>query len=186
MRRVLACSLICAVAVVAAGCANSRSILYSGYSVGSLGTRHVISDTAASDDVQLQLARWVTDIARRGREHPSQRFANLSVRQVRERLGAAAAHYRFTVERLRFFHPRQLEPLVILQTRHYLALARAIPAIERSLNPDVTGWAFEGFFLEAQDERGVPFITAHDALRGPDGYGSQWARSDQLFPFAHG
>jgi hypothetical protein len=187
MRRILACSLAGAVLVmVAAGCGSSRSILYSGVSLGSSGKKRVISDTAASADARRQLAQWVADIAHRGRADPSQRFANLTTRRFRRRLAAAASRYDFTVKRVRFYRPRQLAPLVIVQTRHYLALARAIPAIERSLNPDLTGWAFEGFFLEAQDERGVPFITVSDALRGPGGGGGQWARSDRLFPFAHG
>ena len=183
--------LAVAVAAVVAGCAGSRSILYSGESAGAGGARHVVSDSEASNDVQVQLARWVAEITRRGREDPGQHFANLSPGQFRERLDTAAARYHFTVERVALLHPREIAPLVIVQTRRYLALARAIPALDRSLNPhrgrnDSTGWAFEGFFLEAQDERGVPFIAVSDALRGPNGGGGQWARSNQLFPFPHG
>src|SRR5436853_4277200 len=91
--------LAVAVAAVAPGCAGSRSILYGGDSGGVSGVRHVVSDSEASNDVQVQLARWVAEITRRGREDPGQHFANLSARQFRERLDTAAARYNFTVER---------------------------------------------------------------------------------------
>ena len=165
------------------GCASTRSILYAGYTVGALQHRVVVSDAAANQDVHHQLARWVADIERRGREAPRPQFANLSMRNFRRRLAAAAAEYHFTVRTVQFFNPRQLAPLVVLRSRRYVALAHAIASIERSLNPQR---AFEAFFLEAQDERGVPFLTPYDALRGPSGYGGQWARSDALLPFAHG
>lgn len=88
-------------------------------------------------------------------------------------------------------HPAQAAPLVIVQTRDYLALARAVPAIDSSLDPhtghnDRTGWAYEAFFLEAQDERGIPFIAVSNFMRGAEPGGGQWARSNQLYPFAHG
>lgn len=184
-------ALSIATAGVVAGCASSRSVLYSGVSAGASGTRHVVSDTAASDDVQAQLASWVADIARRGREDPSERFANLSAQQFRRRLAAAAARYHFTVKKAQFLHPAHAAPLVIVQTRDYLALARAVPAIDSSLDPhtghnDRTGWAYEAFFLEAQDERGIPFIAVSNFMRGAEPGGGQWARSNQLYPFAHG
>jgi len=80
---------------------------------------------------------------------------------------------------------------VVVETRHYLAVARAIPKIERSLDPhtgadDRTGWAYEGFYFEARDERGVPFVIVSNAMRGPSAGGGQWARSEELFPFPHG
>jgi hypothetical protein len=105
------------------------------------------------------------------------------MKEFRRRLAAAAARYHFTAETVEFFDPRQLAPLVVLQSRHYVALAHAVGSIERSLNPQR---GFEAFFLEAQDERGVPFLSAYDTRREPSGYGAQWARSDALFPFAHG
>jgi hypothetical protein len=159
--------------------------------VGASGTRHVISATAASDDVQTQLASWVADIDHRGRDDPSERFANLPAAQFRRRLAAAAARYHFTVKKVQFLHPAQAAPLVIVQSRRYLALAHAVPAIESSLDPhtghsDQTGWAYEGFFLEAQDERGIPFIATSNFMRGAGPGGGQWARSNQLYPFTHG
>jgi hypothetical protein len=179
------------VAGLMTGCASSRSILYSGVSGPAGQSKTVVTDSAALHDARLNHAQWVTDITGRAREDPGQRFANLSTREFRLRLAKAAARYHFSVKQVQFLHPRQVAPLVIIQTRRYLAVAHAIPAIEKSLDPhtghnDQRGWAFEAFFLEAQDERGVPFIVVSNFLRGTGPGGGQWARSDQLYPFAHG
>ncbi len=152
--------------------------------------RPITAATARRDAKRIR-ARWVADIVRRGRQEPTQRFANLRASEFRRRLDAAAARYDLTVKSVRLLHPRQVAPLVIVQTHHDLALARAIPAIEKSLDPhtghnDQRGWAFEAFLFEAQDERGVPFVVIENAFRGGNGYGGQWARSEALFPFAHG
>ena len=43
-----------------------------------------------------------------------------------------------------------------------------MPAIAAALNPrlrvqdDRLGWEYEGFFFEAQDEHGVPFLAVFD------------------------
>src|SRR4051794_2794008 len=96
--------------------------------------------------------------------------------------------YGFTVKRVRFIRTRgQIAPFVIVETDRYLDFARATRAIGRSLDPltdttnNATGehfWAFPGFFFEAQDERGVPFLMTDIFPSG----GGQWARSDQLYP----
>lgn len=173
------------------GCGGSRSILYSGVSGDLSGHKTVITDAAASHDGQAVRAQWVAEIMRRARQDPSERFANLSARELRGRLAELATRYHFTVKQIQLLHPRQVAPLLIIQTRRYLAFAHAVPAIEKSLDPhlghdDRTGWAFEGFFLEAQDERGVPFLAVSNFMRGSGPGGGQWARSDQLYPFAHG
>jgi hypothetical protein len=177
------------VVVVAAACGGSRrSILYRGVA-SRPGPRFTVSDANARRDAGSMRARWLTDVGRRGHEDAT-RFSNLPVQRFLSRLREAAARYHFTVERVELLRPRQLAPLVIVQTRNYLGLARAIRPIESALDPhrggnDLTGWAFEGIFLEAQDERGVPFLAVENALRGPHAYGGQWARSEELFPFPH-
>ena len=179
-----------AVAVVVAGCgASSRSILYSGDSFGaSSSPPHVVTDAEAVRAGRTVRAFWLSNLAS-GELGPA---GNLSPREFRSRLAQAASRYGFTVKRVRFIHTRgQIAPLVIVETRSYLAFARATPAIVKSLDPltdkknNVTGenfWTFPGFFLEAKDERGQPFLIAHDFPSG----GGQWARSDQLYPYAHG
>jgi hypothetical protein len=63
-------------------------------------------------------------------------------------------------------------------------------AIRRLLDPqksggeDWQGWAYEGFFLGAQDERGEPFLAVFNFER--EHGGGQRARSEDLFPYQHG
>ena len=179
-----------ALAVVVGGCGNSRSILYKGISPAG-GPRMVISDSAAVRDGKTIRKQWLADIARAGREDPKTRFRNLSASRLRSRLAAAAERYDFTVKRVHVFRPRQFAPLVIVQTHHYLALARVFGSIlTKSLDPFSNRrrpkTAFEAFFFEAQDERGVPFIVLSNALRGPHAHGGEWARSEELYPAPHG
>ena len=91
----------------------------------------------------------------------------LTRHQFRRRLAAAAARYHFAVKRVWFVHAPALAPAVIVETRQYFALARAIHRFMPSLCPG--GCA--NVFFEAQDERGVPFIAGN------------WLRSDWLDPY---
>jgi len=94
--------------------------------------------------------------------------------------------------RVELLDPRQLAPVVIVRTTHYVELANATASILRHIDPKVrtnddrTGWRYEGFFFEAQDEHGVPFLGVFNFWRGAGAGGGQWARSEQLFPFNHG
>jgi len=181
-------ALTIALAAAVAGCANSRSILYKGVVTGG-GSRLVISDAAAVRAGWVNRKQWLADIARAGRDDPRPRFHNLSASQFRGRLAAAAVRFGFTVKTVEFLHPRQFAPLVIVQSRHYLAMAHAWLAIFKSIDPlrrhVRPKETFEAVFFEAQDERGVPFIiTSYDA-RGRAG-GGMWARSEELYPGPHG
>ena len=111
---------------------------------------------------------------------------------LRRRLDAAARRNDFEVASLRLLRPRGLAPRIVARTKHYVELAHAAPRILRRLDPKVatgddrSGWRYEGFYFEADDEHGVPFLLVFNFLRGPHAGGGQWARSDALFPFAHG
>jgi hypothetical protein len=177
-------------ASLVAGSAGGRSILYEG--IAPLGgPRIVISDAGAVRDVNGIRRRWLAEIASRGRRFPQRRFPNLSARAVRARVQASAARARFSVERMRFLHPRQVALVVVVQTRHYLAAAHAFGPLLVSLEQPYgrrgrRTLAFEGWFLEAQDERGIPFAVLSGVARGPHAGGGQWARSEELYPAPHG
>ena len=179
-----------ALATLVTACGSSRSILYRGVAPAG-GPRRVISDAEAVRDGKAIRKRWLADIARSGREYPKPRFHNLSASKLRARLAAAAARYRFTVKSVQLLHPRQIAPLVIVQTRQYLAMAHAFGTIlyksldplRRHVRPKET---FEAFFFEAQDERGVPFIIVSYDARGRGAGGGMWARSEELYPGPHG
>jgi len=172
-------------AVVLAGCGDSRSILYSGVS-GSLRNvpPEVVTDAEAIRAGRTVPAFWLSNLGS-GKLGP---ISSLSRRDFRSRLARAAARYGFTVKRVRFIETRgQIAPFVIVETDRYLAFARMTRTIIRSLDPltdktnNITGerfWSFPGFFLEARDERGVPFLIVDNFPTG----GGEWARSDQLFP----
>jgi hypothetical protein len=51
---------------------------------------------------------------------------------------------------------------------------------------DAAGWAYEGFYFQADDERRVPFLIVSNFWRGPNGGGGQFARSERLYPYPHG
>jgi hypothetical protein len=176
-----------AACLMVAGCASSSSVLYSGVSLNGTGKGTVITDAAAVRDAKGIRSHWLGETGRRS----SQRFPGLPEAEFRRRLAAASARYHFTVETAQFRHAGQATPLVVLRTDRYVALARAIPAIEQSLDPhkkareDWLGWTFRGFYLEAQDERGVPFVVVNNVIGLRSAAGGQWARSDPLFPFIH-
>ena len=179
------------VAAFTSGCGNHRSVLDEGVRVGSSGHIHRVGVAEAIKDVGRARAEWVREITSRARADPQQPFANLPVPVFRARLAALSRRYDFEVTSIQLRHPRQLAPNIVVRTRHYVELARATPAIVRQLDPkartndDRTGWRYEGFFFEADDEHGVPFLAAFNFWRGPGGGGGQWARSERLYPFAH-
>jgi hypothetical protein len=185
-------ALVLGAAALAAGCSSGsdRSVLHQGISPGSSGTVVVISDHQASRAGRTTRSSWRSELAKRAREHPDQRFDNPSRSELRQRLRELAGDHGFTVISARVLRPRQDAPMVVVETMHYGELARSTPSILRALNPkdpggDGEGWHYEGFYWEARDERGVPFLVASTLTRGQV-EGRQWARSEALFPFSHG
>jgi hypothetical protein len=176
---------VAVVAVVVIGRGDHRSVLYSGVS-SPLGTHtSIVTDAAATQDGRTIRADW---LARLGNFGPTGEAGAVTPQQFHSRLTRAADQYGFVVKRVELTHRSVVAPLVVVQTARYIDFARAIPAIESSLDPhsagdDRRGWAFRGFFLEAQDERGVPFAIVNNFEPGG---GGQWARADELYPFPHG
>jgi hypothetical protein len=109
-----------------------------------------------------------------------------------ERLQEAAARWRFDVVSLRVYRPLRAAPFVVVRADDEARLSAATPAIMRAIDPkrrtndDRTGWTYEGFFFEARDRHGVPFLVVYNAERGPHAGGGQWAASERLFPYPHG
>ncbi len=191
MRRVVLGALVTVSVLSAAACGgSSRAILYAGITPGTSGHRIYISDATARAHGTADLARWKASLRADVRRAPEKRFHNLPPRDFLARFHSAAARYGFTITSVRFYKPRQLAPYVRVETTHYLRLARAMATIEQAINPhggrsDLKGWSYEGFYFQADDERGIPFIITSTLTRGQVA-GSQWARSEQLYPFSHG
>jgi hypothetical protein len=121
-----------------------------------------------------------------------QRFPSPSAAVFRKRLATASRRWQFRVLDARYLHPLQGAPLVVVQTAHPYVLARHATAIQRFLDPvkasarfQLGAWTYEGFYFEAEDAHNIPAFALANAFRGT-GLGSQWARSERLYPFGHG
>src|SRR5712692_642634 len=184
-RRVLFLLPLC---VLLASCGGHRSVLDAGVSSWQ-HTPHRVSPQEAARNPRTAFAEWRREVQARGRSAPGRRFHNLPPSELRRRLAALAKAQDFTIVRVEFLRPRELAPVVVVRTKHYLELARTTGSILRQIDPKVrtnddrTGWRYEGFFFEAEDEHGIPFLGAFNFWRGPHAGGGQWARSDPLFPF---
>jgi hypothetical protein len=119
-------------------------------------------------------------------------FKNLAWSTLLDRLRIQAVRKNFAVVSVQLLRPRQLAPLVVVKAVDKHAFVAATPALLKSIDPkrstgdDRTGWAYEGFLLEAVDSSGVPFLVVFNHWRGPHAGGGQWASDPALFPFAHG
>ena len=137
-------------------------------------------------------AEWSAAVRAGAARDPQQRFSNPSIGVLRRRLEGVERRYDVRLRQLYVMWPRQQAPYVVVSTNHPAALARAVPAIMRTLDPkrptgdDRTGWAYEGFFLEALDAGGKPFLVVFNHWRGSHAGGGQWAAAKELLPFPHG
>lgn len=135
---------------------------------------------------------WQHVLSANASDDSSAHFDNLTEDEFLARLRDAANQYGFRVVEAHWLEPLQAAPLVVVQAQHPVRFAQETPAILRTLDPhapigeDWEGWAFEGFFFEARDSDGVPFLAIFNHLRGSDRGGGQWARSEGLYPFPHG
>jgi hypothetical protein len=147
------------------------------------------SATASAEKIVRQ---WRGDLRNAALDDPKTTFANPPRYVLLARLRRAAAQHTFDVVRVEILHPSQSAPLVVIRTENKMRLVRAVPAIWRVLDPkantgdDRTGWAYEGFLLEALDSRDVPFFIIFNHWRGAHAGGGQWATAERFLPFAHG
>lgn len=171
MKNAVALCIVCSVAL--AGCGSGRSL----------------TDATARRDARMFHAQWLGMIEHSG--PAGQRFRHVSEREFRRQLAVAAGRYGFTVEKVAFRHAGRVTPLVLVESRRSVAFAHSVRDIEMSLDPhrghsDLRGWRFRAFFFEAEDGRGVPFLSVSNVVDAASVSGGQWARSDALYPFLHG
>lgn len=182
-------TMLCCLAALAAGCSDhstGRSLLQSeGPKVAFRPVVHRVSDEEAATRARQARASWIRDLRGAAREYPGIRFRSPNRETLVSRLRREARVHGFDVVSVRMLRPRQLAPLVVVRTTHHLSLSRATAAILQRLNPERDyDPDYEGFYLEAQDGRGVPFFSAFSVRRGRD-EGGLWARSEPLYPLAH-
>jgi hypothetical protein len=161
-------------------------------SAWSSATASVAAARPPTATVATILTTWWSDLRIGAIVDPNQRFPNPSPQTLISRLRVASRRYHFTVVVVEIAHPRQAAPLVIVKTADKRALATSTGEILRLIDPrtpardDRRGWAYEGFFFEARDRHGVPFLIVHNDWRGPHAGGGQWASNPTLYPAPHG
>jgi hypothetical protein len=172
-------------------CSGKSSVLTAGYERLGGKTRSPNAEKAKAQAAMTERA-WEHEIQSRARRYPKKRFSNPSEDQLMGDLRALAKKHDFELVSARLLMPQQVAPKIVVRTKHYLDLAHATPAILRRIDPrtatpqDSRGWKYEGFYFEAQDEHGIPFLIVFNFERGPSPGGGQWARSEPLYPYLHG
>lgn len=138
--------------------------------------------------------REITSRGRRAKQHrPPLRFLSPGRQIFLAQLRRASARYHFAVDEVRFYRPFQFAPFVVVHSGHPKRFSADTPPIVDLLDvADKRGhsreryWQYEGFYLEARDGDGVPFLAVSNFIRGKGWGGGQWARTEELYPFAHG
>jgi hypothetical protein len=109
-----------------------------------------------------------------------------------ERLRQAQRRYGFQIVSVTMLHPLQRAPVIIIRSDKKLAIAHATPAIIKLFDPrhvtksNPSGYAYEGYFLSAQDRHGVPYLATFNHSRCCPPGGGEWAARENLYPFPHG
>jgi hypothetical protein len=120
----------------------------------------------------------------------NQRLPNPSRSTFRRRVALIGKRFGFKTVSIRVLHPRELAPIVFVETnRDRKEFIADVPEIVELLDPrsfsnhDVAQ-TFEAMFFEARDARG-PFVRVDDALRGTL-MGGQWSAEQDAYPYPHG
>jgi hypothetical protein len=139
------------------------------------------SDAESRRRTHATLSAWRKAIRKRAQQWPQRRWRNPGRARTTRLLNTFARRYQFFVDRLVWHRPAQLAPEIVVHTTDYERLASATAPMLERLVP-----GYEAYYFEADDERGVPFLYASHAGRGPSAYGRWWGRSDAVQPFLHG
>jgi hypothetical protein len=119
----------------------------------------------------------------------NQRFPNPSPREFRDRVALVGKRYGFRTTSIRFLRPRELAPIVVVETdRDRKEFVGDVAAIVELLDPRLSSGnqsalTFEGFFFEARDTDG-PFVRVENAYRG-EIMGGQWSSDPDSYPYPH-
>jgi hypothetical protein len=168
-----------------AGCRHGKAlpakVLLEGVTFGINRTVTHYSDADSRGRTAATLASWLKAIRTRAERWPQYHWPNPGVAKTQRALNRYARRYGFFVDRLVWQTPKQLAPEIVVHTTNYVGVGGATG---RMLERLTTG--YEGYYFEADDERGVPFIYVARARRGPSGTVRYWARSDAVAPWVHG
>ena len=131
---------------------------------------------------------WATNVRLFTHPKHASRY-RLIARASDHRLVGLAARYNFRVVSFTYVRRAQTAALTLQTSTVSTRFASEFAAIARALDPQRrNGFSYRGFFLEAQDLRGVPLIAIQHSISNARGQveGEQWARSESLLPYVHG
>jgi hypothetical protein len=138
-------------------------------------------------------AEWLSEMRASARTGDrAARFPSPSRHLLLQRLRTAARSYRFQIVSVRMLHPLQAALVIVIRSDREQSIARATPKIIDLFNPrrptraDPSGYAYEGYFLVAETDSGVPFLATFNRWRAPHVGGGEWAARESLYPFPHG
>ena len=188
MLRVAVAAVLAGLAAGACGESGSGVVgLSGGVQSGPVEAVTVPVDCRAQ--VERMRREWEAQLAVGAKEDPATRFPNLTRAQFDERLGEAEAKFGFRVVESRWLVPMQAAPVVVVQwddagrLDNLASLEHDIEGTFELLDPtqpDTGGPAgrntFEGFYFEARDADGLPFLANGTYSRGSDQGGARWTR----------
>jgi hypothetical protein len=112
-----------------------------------------------------------------------QHFPNLPERTLRRRAADAAKAFHARLESMWFLHPLQQAPVIIFEASNKLAFIQSFAKMEQQLGlRDLSTQRYEGYFIEAVDDKHVPFMFVWGVARGELG-GGQWSSDGCHYPF---
>lgn len=137
-------------------------------------------------------AQWRAQLQAGARSDPQRRFPSPARSWLKHQLRDAAVLCDcFTAVKIKFLHPLQVAPVVVVEAADEYAFFMRQPAVFdliSKVSPPTHAkrrWAYEGLLLEAVDGAGVPFLASDVFIRGTTYGGSSfWAvpRFARLIP----
>jgi hypothetical protein len=149
-----------------------------------------VSPKAAVAQAKRDWLKEVRTSARIGDQTRS--FPSPSRAVLMKRLRQAQARYGFKIVSVTILQPLQRVPVIVISSDRKHTIAKATPHIIDVFDPhrvtrkNPSGYAYEAYFLEVRDERGVPYLATFNHWRPPHVGGGQWAAAEDLYPFPHG
>ncbi|HZS23423.1 MAG TPA: hypothetical protein VFA30_00430 [Gaiellaceae bacterium] len=186
MRRTLALACL---ALVTAGCGGggASSVLEAGICRDVSQTCVPVGPAKARAELRAARRGWLTALHANAGLDATHRFPTPPPRVLLARLRSQAVAHVFKIESVVWRHGRQPAPDIVLETSQYLDFTHSLPQIVDAIDPPPSSneHVYEGIFVEGVDPQHVPFVAVFDDVRGRVS-GGEWARSEPLYPYAHG
>jgi hypothetical protein len=145
-----------------------------------------LSPTEARVSASAIVNTWRDEIVANAAADPGGQFESPDRATLVARLQNASNQVGFQIVNVEMLQPAQSAPLVVVRTADPVGFVGSALSIVKALDPkrdtgdDRTGWAYEGFLLEAVNANGVPFFIFRHTARGPHVGGGVWISDPAL------